>query len=316
MRFGRTPTGAAVGPRLIVVAGKGGTGRTTVSAALGLALARSGRRTCVVELHGQDALARRLGVPHAYGPTPVVPGLDHRGLTAVRAVGDFSRRKIGLPGITRFVVESRVTASFLDAVPGLSDIVQMGKIENMIREPRPGEPVYDHVILDAPATGHGLSLIAGARAMYRMTRVGPFADLAHIIEDFLGDPAHTAHLLLALPAELPIQEAIELHDRLVDDATAPAVALVNQVPIAPPPGVEPAAIRARADHLPGEAGAQVAAIVSAALDASARASGHLATLRQQVGNVPVHSLPRLDDPDDLTPLVEALADVLGIREAP
>lgn len=300
--------------RLLVVAGKGGVGRTSLTAALGLASARAGASTCVVELHGQDALARRLGIHAEYGPLQVEPNLHYRGLTPTRAVGDFSIRKLGLPAVARFVVESRITTGFLEAVPGLGDIVQMGKIENMIREPLEGETAYDRVILDAPATGHGLSLIGGARAMREMTRVGPFAELARLIEDFLSDPRATGTVLATLPDVLPIHEALELAARLVEEGTPPRVAVVNQTPDAVPEAVDPAVIRRALPAGDGPA-SDLRRVIGHALDEASRAQDRISELREGLAPlppIPVHTAPRLPDPDDLGPLVDAMMTLLEV----
>lgn len=300
--------GSLRGPRFLVVTGKGGVGRTTLTAALGMAAAAAGLRTCVVELHGQEALARRLGIPPGYGPVAVGPRLSYRGLTPVQSVGDFGRRKLHLPRVATWFVESRVTRGFLDAVPGLADIVQLGKIENMIREPAAGDPIHDVILLDAPATGHGLSLLAGARAMREMTRVGPFAELASRIEDFLADHDETAFLLATLPSALPVQEARQLADRLAREQAPPRLAVLNQCP--PPAPASADTLRAALGALPHPAGPALAAIGVDALDEAARTEQLAAELAHGLAvhaPTPVLRVPRLRNPDDLAPLVAALA---------
>ena len=114
-------------------------------------------------------------------------------------------------------MSSRVLGAFIDAVPGLHDLLQLGKIENAMNEPLEDEPKYDLTILDAPATGHGLSMLSAARTMRRMARVGPFADLARIIEVWLSDRAATAFVLVTLAGGLPVQECLHFVDQLGDD---------------------------------------------------------------------------------------------------
>lgn len=216
--------------RLVVVTGKGGVGRSAISAAIALAGARAGKRTCVVELSGMASIPAMFGLPgRSFEPRRLVEGVDTRSLTPIECLDDFGRRKLKLASFLRVVLRSRFLRSFVEAVPGLHDLLQLGKVENMIREPLPGDPVYDLVVLDAPATGHGLTMLAAARSMRDMTRVGPFHELARIIEDFLSDRAKTAIVLVTLPEALPVSESLELIEALRVDKAELAAVIVNQV---------------------------------------------------------------------------------------
>jgi hypothetical protein len=204
--------------RLLVVIGKGGVGRSTCAAALGLAAAREGKRTCIVEIGGMSDISKLFGLEHpSYSPRTVRPGLDIRSISAEACLDDFGSRKLRLGMLSKRFVRSRALGAFLDAVPGLYDLLQLGKIENAMNEPLPGEPVYDLTILDAPATGHGLSMLTAARTMRRMTRVGPFAELARIIEVWLSNPAETAFVLVTLAEELPVNECIDFLAQIGED---------------------------------------------------------------------------------------------------
>ena len=196
--------------------------------------------------------------------------------------------------------------TFVAAVPGLHDLVQLGKIENQLRDPLHGEPRWDLTILDAPATGHGLTLLAGARAMRDMTRLGPFHDLAAIIESLLASREETAIVVATLPEALPVHEALELCEALARERGAPEALLVNQVrpawPSPPPPEQVLAA-------LVGDAPATVALreIASATLDRARHQETVLADLAARApAGTTVLRLPGLEAPDGLRPLVEAL----------
>jgi anion-transporting ArsA/GET3 family ATPase len=295
--------------RLLVITGKGGVGRSTVSAALALAAGRTGRRVCVVELSGLAAVPPLFGLAgRSYEPR-TVGRIDLRGLTAPEAVADFGRRKMALGGLFGLIFGSRATRSFLDAVPGFQDLVQLGKIENMISEPGDGEPRYDLVILDGPATGHGLTLLASARAMSEMTGVGPFHELASIIGRFLSDPVRTGVLPVTLPEELPVHETLDLVAGLGEEIGTLAGTIVNQ-------WVDPG--------FPADGGEQVqAALAERAPDwaalvrttrevmrAQLEVGEHLrSSLQALAGAVAVHQLPRLD-PHDPRRLVARLAEHL------
>ncbi len=232
--------------RFVVVTGKGGVGRTTVSAAIALAAAKRGKRVCIAELYGQSSVARLFGLPgRQYAPRAVAPGVDTMSITPLEAIDDFGHRKVRLDMLLRVVLRSRVVSAFLDAVPGLYDLVQLGKVENLLMEPLSGDPRYDLMVIDAPATGHGLTLLSAARTMQEMARIGPFHDLAAIIERAFGNPALTALVLVTLPEELPVAETLELAAALGEDRPAIRCAVANQVRPEPfPAEVSPEALHA------------------------------------------------------------------------
>lgn len=315
---------ALLSHRLVVVTGKGGVGRTTATAALGLTAARAGRRTAVVELSGQSSLSRALGLRDGvYEPRRVVPGLDVMSLSATACLADFGTRKLRISALARWFFESRAMTGFVEAVPGLHDLVQLGKLENMLNEPGPGDPVYDLVILDAPATGHGLSLLAAARSMREMTGVGPFHDLAAIIEALLEDPVATGTALVTLPEALPVNEGLQLVRALADEHTPPSHVLVNQVSPAWPDHVPPERIMdVLADRgvAPDPQRSALRDVVCEEVGRHAHQTAVLADLaarlpREAGRHVPVTRMPRLEDPSRLDPLVDALWAGLALGSA-
>ena len=200
---------------LIVVLGKGGVGRTTLTAALGIAAAEQGKRACVLEFGTLAALPPKFGLTgRSFAFRKGAPGLDVWSLTVPEALEEFGARKLHLPGFARRVVRNRFVSTFVDAVPGLHDLLLLGKVENLISEPRSDDPVYDTLILDAPATGHGITLLQAAATMTEITRAGPFYELSRAIEVFLGDPARTGLVVATLPESLPVSETLELIDQL------------------------------------------------------------------------------------------------------
>lgn len=216
--------------RLIVVMGKGGVGRSSVTAALALAAAQGGKRTLIIEMGGGRDVAQYIGLRgRSYQPRPWRDGVDVASITAAECLEDFGQRKLRTGALIRKVLNNRVSRAFLEAVPGLHDLLQLGKVENLITEPLPRDTHYDLVILDAPATGHGLTLLSAARTMADLTRFGPFHDLAQIIATFLSDRQRTALVLVTLPEALPVQESLELHQSLIEDGAGLAAVIINRV---------------------------------------------------------------------------------------
>lgn len=266
--------------RFAVVLGKGGVGRTTISASLALAASMRGLRACVCELGTSAALPPKFGLTgRSFAFRRGAPNVDVWSLTAPECLEEFASRKLKLPPFARQVVRNRVVSTFIDAVPGLHDLLLLGKIENLISEPLPGDPRYDIIILDAPATGHGLTLLQAARTLSDITRSGPFHDLAAIIDAFLADPERTATVLVTLPEELPVNETIELADALRAEGFLPSLIIANQ---SEPPPLAGAITPLRALELlrSSPRGATLAGLLQAASDRADRHSRALEALRQ------------------------------------
>ncbi len=301
--------------RLVVVHGKGGVGRTTVSAALTLALARAGRAAVGVEIGGEDGLAQAFGYDApAYAPRTPAPSAAVRSLSVEDCLADFGARKLRMPALARWFFTSRLMTGFVEAVPGLTDVIQLGKIEDMLNHPLAGEPVWDVGVLDAPATGHGLTLVGAARSMAELTRVGPFFDLARIIERFLSDGGAVSHVVVTLPELLPVSESLQLVAALTADHAAPAAVILNQRGTGPARGPADDALAAALREADEPA---LAALHDALRAAEAREAEAEAVLREGLKplGVPVVTLPRLGNgpvgPAALAPLTAALAAALG-----
>lgn len=199
--------------RLAVVVGKGGVGRTTIAAGLALAAGQRGERALVVELNGLWDVGRRFGRSRSFEPLTIRPNVDWRSLTTHECLEDFGRRKLALGALGAKLMGSGPLRAFVDAVPGLPDLLQLGKIENLLNEPRPGEPRYDLVVVDAPATGHGLTLLSSPHSMTEISGAGPFHELARTIARALAD-ARSRVVVATLPETLPLSETLSLLDAL------------------------------------------------------------------------------------------------------
>lgn len=222
--------------RIVVVTGKGGVGKTTVCASLGLAFARRGRRACLVEINGQGRFAQMFGLAErSYAPRAVAPGVETISLTVNECLDDFARRKLKMDTVVRLLFRTRAVTGFLDAVPGLHDLFQLGKIENLLMDPHDEDPHYDAVIIDAPSTGHGLSMLSSARTMADLVRVGRFHELASTIERLFGDPEKTTIVVVTLPEELPVNETMEFVAALGQDKRLLSVVVANRYHAAPVP---------------------------------------------------------------------------------
>lgn len=223
------PVDALLDKRLVLVMGKGGTGKTTIAAALGLVAARRGKRTVVVEVGEQDRLAAlfgRRGGGHA--EIELAPGLYGLSIDPRRAMEEWLRHQLRSGTLAGLLGGSRLFQLLTAAAPGVSELVTMGKIWDLAQlERRTGGTVFDLAIVDAPATGHGLALLNAPATYARIARAGPVARQARRIDEFTRDPLTTGLMATALPEEMPVTETLELEDRLAADSLALDAIVVN-----------------------------------------------------------------------------------------
>jgi hypothetical protein len=200
--------------RLVPVVGKGGVGRSTVTLALALAAEAEGRRTLIVEMGGTSDIPSLIERdPVGYTPQALTDRIDIMTLSALDCLADFGHRKMKLPAFVDPMFRSRPLTAFVQGVPGLQDLLQLGKVEDLLHHPRAKEPRYDLCVLDAPATGHGLTLLGAPGTLRELTHSGPFSELAHTIEAFLHSE-QTVLVGVTLPEALPVAESIELSAQL------------------------------------------------------------------------------------------------------
>jgi anion-transporting ArsA/GET3 family ATPase len=202
--------------RLLFVMGKGGTGKSTVAAALGLAAARRGRRVLLCEVAGQQRVTRTLvGRPPSdrYEETELAPGLWATSVDPESALEEYLRSQLPSRTLFELLKRSRIFQYLVAAAPGSRELLTIGKIWETAQLDRPwtgAELRYDLVIVDSPATGHGLAMLAAPRTFRDVAGVGRIQRQAGRIDSFVRDPESTGVVAVALPEEMPVSETIEL----------------------------------------------------------------------------------------------------------
>ena len=199
--------------KLLVVAGKGGVGRTTIASAIGLLAADRGLRTLVVEVAHQDRLPELFGLA-AQGPgieTELREGLWSLSIDADRALLEWLQA-LGGRVSGRLLASSSTFQYFTAAAPGAKELVSMVKIWELTQSRRwHGRAFgYDLVVLDAPATGHALGMLQSPRTFGAIARVGPIAAQARQVQALLKDPARCGYLAVAQGTEMAVTETVEL----------------------------------------------------------------------------------------------------------
>lgn len=301
--------------RLLLVMGKGGTGKTTIAAALGLAAARAGKRTVVVEVAEQQRLNAMFGTspPPDHGEVELARGLYGLSIHQGKAMEEWLRHQLKSGTLAGLLGGSRIFQLLTAAAPGVSELVTMGKIWDLAQlERRTGGSAFDLAIVDAPATGHGLALLKAPATFARIARTGPIARQARLIDEFTRDPATTAIVAAALPEEMPVTETIELEDRLAEDTLALDAIVVNALYPERFDAEEADSLAA----LDGRGSEAARTALAAAIAEHRRALGQremVERLREEAG-APVVTLPHLFAPElgraELDTLSELLEDML------
>lgn len=206
------------GHALLVVTGKGGVGKSTVAAALGLAACRRGLRTIVAEVAAREDVSRALAsrTAGAYDEHSISDGLHHISIEPQVAMEEYLRERLPVGPLAGRLSQSRIFSALTAATPGMRELLTIGKVWELARHAgrTQGARPYDLVVLDAPSTGHGLAMLQAPRTFASVARVGPVARQGRAIARFLGDPRLTAVVAVSSAEEMAVNETIELRSRL------------------------------------------------------------------------------------------------------
>ena len=298
--------------RLAFVTGKGGVGKTTVAYALGLAAARRGERAIVCEIAEQERGSAIFGRdPIGFAETEISDGLWAISVDPDEMVREYLEVLLPVRTMARLLHRSNLFTYLAAATPGLQEVVTMGKAWELAQDERraPGEErTYDRVIVDAPATGHGIGFLESPGTFRRIAKRGPLAHQAGRIEDTVTDAETTGVIVVATPEEMAVNETGSLAEALSDAGIALDGVIAN--------GVYPRrfsdAELERMRGLLGEAGDRVTATLTAAITEAERSrvqGGEIDRLRELVPGEPLE-LPYLFrerlGPSELEELAEVL----------
>ncbi len=196
--------------------GKGGVGKTTVAVALGLRAAAEGKRTIVCEVAAQENASRIFDhTVVGFHEVRMEENLWTISIDPDESMREYVLLQLKVRAMRDLLFRSRVFTYLAAATPGLKELVTIGKIWELTqldRKVKKGQK-YDLVIVDAPATGHGIGFLQTPRTFAAIARVGPIHSQAQQLNRLITDQKHTGSAIVALPEEMPVNESAALeHD--------------------------------------------------------------------------------------------------------
>jgi anion-transporting ArsA/GET3 family ATPase len=291
--------------RLVFVTGKGGVGKSTIAISLGLAAAARGKRTIVCEIASQENASRFFNRAQVgFHEVELQENLWAISIDPDESMREYVLLQLKVRAMRDLLFRSRVFTYLAAATPGLKELVTIGKIWELAqldRKVKKGRK-YDLVIVDAPATGHGIGFLQTPRTFANIARVGPIHSQARELDRFITDQHATGTAIVALPEEMPVNETAVLEHELREEIGI-SVDRVYMNALYPERFSSDEA--QRFEDAAGGAQGAVREALRAAISESRRARSQraqLARLRRRV-SAPVKTLPFIFEPE------------LGVEEA-
>lgn len=212
--------------RIVWVTGKGGTGKSTIAAALALLSAESGMRTLLIDVEARGDAARFLDAsPPTYQPKEAQRNLYHLAMHPTEVLDEYLRVALRMPRVRRIGPVRRVFDFVATAAPGIKEVLIAGKV-GFEERARNGQPRWDFIVVDAAATGQVISHLRGPKTIQEIVQVGMIRNQTAWVQEILEDPKRTGLVIVALPEEMPVAETTEVIEQLPEAVATPVLGIV------------------------------------------------------------------------------------------
>jgi len=215
-----------LGRELLFVTGKGGVGKTTVTAALAQLAAQQGQRVLACDIDASGGLGSMFEAgPTGFTPTPVAPGISVMSMDTEASLREYLKLHLRIPLAGRIGPLAKAFDFVATAAPGVREILTVGKLCWEVKEGH-----FDLVVVDAPASGHVVSQLGAPQAINDLVKVGQIRTQTDWMLEILSDPGRTGVVAVTTPEEMPVSETIELTERIAEQTSAAlAAVVVNRV---------------------------------------------------------------------------------------
>jgi anion-transporting ArsA/GET3 family ATPase len=285
--------------KLVFVTGKGGVGKTTVASALALFASSRGKRVLICEVDARgDVAGFYEAPPTGFHEKEILPGLYAMTMDTEASLREYLKLQLRIPVVGRIGPLAKAFDFVATAAPGVREILTVGKLCYEVRE-----RTYDLVVVDAPASGHVIGQLAAPQAINNLVKVGLIRSQTDWMLDILSDPRTTGLVAVCTPEEMPVNETIELAERVRSETTVQLSAVVVNRVLPELFGrkeeevfdaLSSAASTAELDALVGGDAGPVLSAARLAVTMRRTRSTHLVRLREGIdGSVPMLYLPYL-----------------------
>jgi anion-transporting ArsA/GET3 family ATPase len=302
----------------VIVTGKGGVGKSTVALALALAAARRGKRTILCEVSAQEHLSRVFHRAEVgFHEVEMADNLWAISIDPDESLREYVLLQLKVKAMRDLLFKSRIFTYLAAATPGLKELVTIGKIWELALEDRKVKQGrnYDLVIVDAPATGHGVGFLQTPRTFANVARVGPIRQQAEILDKFIRNRKRTGMAVVTLPEEMPVNETAKLERDLASEVGVPVSRIFcnGLYPERFPEEEGGALIELAAER---EGGVRVACRAAVSESRRARAEREQLARLEELTEAPVTTLPFLFEPElgveEIGVLADEVADEVAV----
>jgi anion-transporting ArsA/GET3 family ATPase len=283
----------------VIVTGKGGVGKSTVALALSLAGARRGKRTILCEVSSQEQFSRVFHRAEVgFHEVEMADNLWGISIDPDESMKEYLLIQLRVKAMRDLLVNSRIFSYLAAATPGLRELVTFGKVWELAQPNRKvkGALEYDLVVVDAPATGHGVGFLQTPRTFAAVARVGPIRSQAETLDAYITNHRKTGVAIVALPEEMPVNESAFLEQQLTEEVGASVDRILMN-------GLYPERFSAEEVERLEPLAAEQDGLAAAACRAAVRQSRRAATQREQLARLeemtsaPLSTLPFIFEPE-------------------